>query len=153
MNNQIFYIVDPAQLEFSSIGVTLQERRDRLRDLIVANGAQWAMIRMRNGDFMDVLEKLNRYMGVNDEFVHSAFGNSPLQLLPIGSYDEYGPPLGYYEPDRVREFDQKLRSIPTRRSTVGEMKATGILPAVTYAFRKTFAEAARRGQAVALEHG
>ena len=91
MDNQLFYIVDPAQLKFSTVDMTLQERRDRLGDLIKTNGARWAAIRMRNADFMTVLEKLDHYMQANEEFVNSAFENSPRQLLPIGSTDAYDP--------------------------------------------------------------
>ena len=80
--------------------------RRGLGDLIEANGALWAG-RMRNADFMAVLEKLDRYMPANEKFVNSPFENSPRQILTIGSTGAYDPFLSYYEPDSVREFDQK----------------------------------------------
>ena len=81
--------------------------RRGLGDLIEANGALWAG-RMRNADFMAVLKKLDSYMRANEKLVNSAFKNSPRQMLTIGSTGAYDPFLGCYEPDRVREFDQKL---------------------------------------------
>jgi hypothetical protein len=144
MDNQHFYIIDPAHLEFSSVGMSLQQRRNRLGELIRASGAQWQSIRMRSPDFLAIVEKLDALMNASEDFVQSAFENSPRQILTIGSTAAYDPLLGYYEPDRVREFDRKLRAIPES----GEAPAAQVL----HAFRSTFAEAAKRNAAVALEH-
>jgi hypothetical protein len=153
VDSQLFYIVRPSLLEFPSVGTSLQQRRGRLAELIQATGAQWAVVRMRGADFMATVERLDQFIGADKDFVNSAFENSPRQILPIGSTEAYNPLLGYYEPDRVLKFDWKLRAIPQAVIDSWEKGSNSdLVGQVVSAFRSTFAEAARRGHAVALEH-
>ena len=87
------------------------------------------------------------------ELVDSAFENSPDRMLPKNALDKYSPMLGYYEADRVRSFDQKLRAIPPATVDKWENDPGGeAIGTVVYALRATFAEAAKRKYAVAVEH-
>lgn len=153
MDNQLFYIVSPALFEFSSDGMSLQQRRDRLGELIVSHGSQWAAIRMRAPDFMSAVEALGRFLEADEDFMNSAFENSPRQALPVGSTNSYSPLLGYYEPDRVRHFSAKLQAISA--TVIAEWEngpEGGEMGQVVHAFRSSFAEASRRGYSVAIEH-
>jgi len=153
MDNQLFYIVQPSQLDFPFRAMSLQERRDRLGELVRTRGAEWASLRMRGPDFMAALEQLDRFLATGEELTNSAFENSPGKMLPIGSSGKYDPLFGYYEPDRVRGFDQALRAIPAAVIQGWEAGPNGeIMGRVVHAFRSTFAEAAKRRHAVALEH-
>jgi hypothetical protein len=153
MDNQLFYIVQPTQLEFLVTGVSLQRRRDRLGELVRVHGAEWTRLRMRGPDFLAAVERIDRYLGAGEELMDSAFENSPKQLLPIGSSGEYNPMFGYYEPYRVREFDKRLRTITASAFQGWEAGPNGdIMGQVVYAFRSTFTEAAKRGWAIAIEH-
>jgi hypothetical protein len=153
MNNQIFYVVEPSQLRFPYLAMSLQDRRNRLGELVRTRGAEWAGLRMRGPFFMKAVERLDRYLGAEEELTNSAFENSPMQMLPIGSSGEYDPLFGYYEPDRVQRFDQQLNSIPAPVIRTWEDGPNGeTLGQVVYAFRSTFAEAAKRKLSVAIEH-
>lgn len=153
MDNQLFYIIQPSQLDFSFLRMSLQERRDYLGEIVRARGAEWAGLRMRGADFMTALEELDRLLGAGNELTDSAFENSPRQMLPIGMSSGYNPLFGYYDANRVRGFDQELRAIPAAVIQGWETRPNGdIMGCVVYAFRSTFAEAAKRRHAVALEH-
>jgi hypothetical protein len=153
MDNQLFYIIHPSLFDFSAIGLSLQERRDRLSEAVQRNGARWAEIRMRAPDFMAAVEKLDRQLSAGEQFVDSAFENSPRRMLPAGSTGEYTPLFGYYEPDQVQGFDRKLKAIPASVIDAWEGSPNGeMLGQVVYAFRSTFAEAAKRKHAVAIDH-
>lgn len=153
MDNQAFFIVEPSRIRFSFLALSLQARRDRLGQTVRANGAKWASLRMRGPAFMKVVERLDAYIGASEEFVNSAFENSPLQMLPIGSSNDYNPLFGYYEPDRVQRFDQQLQSIPRAVIENWENGPNGeVIGSVIYAIRSTFSEAAKRKMAVAIEH-
>jgi hypothetical protein len=153
MDNQLFYIIHPSQLDFSSVGMSLQDRRNRLGELVRTRGAEWAALRMRGAEFLAAVEKLDRFLGAAEELVDSAFENSPRQMLPIGSTDAYSPLFGYYEPERVRGLDQRLRAIPAAIIQGWDDGPEGDnIGRVVHAFRSTFAEAAKRGHAVAVEH-
>jgi hypothetical protein len=153
MDNQLFYIVEPSQLTFSAAGMSLQERRDRLRELVRTCGAEWAAIRMRGAEFMAAVEELDRYLRAHEELTNSAFENSPERVLPVGYSGEYNPLFGYYEPDRVREFDEQLRAIPASVIERWEAGPNGdAMGQVVHAFRITFSEAAKRKRAIAVEH-
>ena len=71
-----------------------------------------------------MVERLDARMSANDDFVQSAFENSPRQILTIGSTAAYDPLLGYYEPDRVREFDRKAPRHSRIRRSPGRPSAT-----------------------------
>jgi|SRR5579862_705053 len=153
MDNHVFFIVEPAQLRFAYTMLPLQARRERLGKMVRANGAQWANLRMRGADFMKVVERLDRYIGAEEELVNSAFENSPMQILPIGSSQEYDPLFGYYEPDRVQRYDQQFQAIPGAVIQNWENGPNGdAIASVVYAFRSTFAEAAKRKQGIAIDH-
>lgn len=153
MDNQNFYVIEPSQMRFAHQMLSLQTRRDRLGELVRSRGARWASTRARGKVFMSIVQRLDRYIGAEEELLNSAFENSPLQILPIGSSGEYDPLFGYYEPDRVQRFDQLLHKIPGAVIQNWEDGPNGESTGqVIYAFRSTFAEAARRKQAVAIEH-
>jgi hypothetical protein len=153
MDTHLFYIIDPLRLGFSPAGMSLQQRRDRLGELVRAHGAEWSALRMRAAEFMAAVEKVDRFLGAGDELTNSAFENSPGRMLTIASSGDYEPLFGYYEVDRVRGFQQQLRAIPTPVTQDWENGSDGdIVGQVVYAFRSTFAEAARRARAVVLEH-
>ena len=154
MDNQLFYVVHPAQLVFPYLGMSLQQRRNRLGQLIMSQGAQWAAVRMRAPVFMDAVEQIDEYLIAGQRFVDSAFDNSPQQmLLTAGSTETYDPLLGYYEPAHVREFERALNVIPGDVVNRWENGPHGeIMSQVLHAFRSTFAQAARRRYAVAVEH-
>lgn len=153
MDNQNFYVVEPSQMRFAYQALPLQTRRDRLGELVRARGARWASVRSRGKIFMSIVQRLDRYIGAEEELLNSAFENSPSQILPIGSSGEYDPLFGYYEPDRVQRYDQLLHKIPNAVIQNWEDGPNGeSVGQVIYAFRSTFAEAARRKQAVAIEH-
>ena len=154
MDNQSFYIIQPIRLVFDTAGMSLQQRRDRLGELVRTYGAEWAGLRMRGADFMTAVEKIDLFMGAGDELTNCAFENSPNHVLPAGSAAQYNPLFGYYEPNRVREFDQQLRAMPPAVIQRWEAGPNGeVIAQVVHAFRSSFAEAAKREYAVALEHG
>jgi len=153
MDNQVFYVVEPSQMRFSFSVMSLQMRRDRLGELVRSKGAEWAGLRVRGPVFMHAVQRLDRFLGAEEELVNSAFENSPQQMLPIGSSGKYDPLFGYYEPDRVQRFNQQLNAIPPGVMQGWENGADGdSMGRVVYAFRSTFAEAARRRLSVAIEH-
>lgn len=153
MDNQLFYIVEPTQLEFFATAMSLQRRRDRLGELVRVHGSEWTRLRMHGPDFLGAVVRIDRYLGAGEELMDSAFENSPKQVLPIGSSGEYNPMFGYYEPHRVREFDKQFRAIAASALQGWDAGPNGdIMGQVVYAFRSTFAEAAKRGWAIAIEH-
>jgi hypothetical protein len=153
MDNQHFYVVDPAQLRFTSLGDSLQRRRDRLGELVRATGAEWAGLRMRAPDFLASVEELDRFLDADSELTNSTFENSPQEVLPIGSSGAYDPLFGYFDPVRVKRFHRNLNAIPATKIETWEAGANGeTMGRVVHAFRSTFAEAAKRGHAVAVEH-
>jgi hypothetical protein len=153
MDNKVLYIIDPSELDFRFAGMPLQRRRDRLGEIVRMRGAEWASLRVRGTDFMAALEELDRFLAAREEFLNSAFENSPHEMLPIGSTGEYEPLFGYYPPHLVQRFDRELRTIPGAVIQRWEDGPNGdTMGSVAHAFRSTFAEAARRLQAVAVEH-
>jgi len=149
----MFYIIDPSELDIRFAGMSLQRRRDRLGELVRSRGAAWANLRVSGTDFMAAVEKLDRFLGAREELLNSAFENSPNEMLPIGSSDKYNPLFGYYPPHLVRRFDQELRTIPAAVIEHWEEGPNGdTMGSVTHAFRSTFIEAAKRRQAIAVEH-
>jgi len=149
----MFYIIDPSELDFRFAGMPLQRRRDRLGELVRARGAHWGSLRVRGTDFMAAVEELDHFLGAGEELLNSAFENSPNEMLPIGSSDRYNPLFGYYPPHLVRRFDRELRTIPEAVIQHWEEGPNGdTIGSVTYAFRSAFTEAAKRRQAIAVEH-
>lgn len=156
MDNQTFYLIQPAELAFSPANMSLQQRRNMLRELLQKHGALWATTRSRAEAFMKSVQQLDRFLGTGEELADCAFENSPSEILPIGSVNEYDPLFGYYEPARVLKFHSKLRTIPgpvieeweARPEPEGE-----ILGQVVHAFLSVFSEAAARKCAVAIDHG
>jgi hypothetical protein len=156
MDNQLFYLIQPEALDFPSDGMSLQERRDRLRQLLEEHGALWVTIRSPGTDFMESVEELDRFLGADNELTDCVFENSPGEILPIGSCDEYDPLFGYYERERVVKFHGKLSTIPSHILEEWENRPEPqgeILSAVVHAFRSSFAEAASRKWAIAIDHG
>ena len=140
-------------MEFSFGGTSLQQRREKLAEVVKTNGSEWANLRARGADFMAVVERIDRQIIADEEFLNSAFENSPLHMLRIGYTDNYNPLFGYYEPSRARVFVKRMQAIPATVVAGWENGKLGDLTAqVLRAFQSTFAEAANRDHAVAIEH-
>jgi len=154
MDNELLYIISPAELSFSPAGISLPERRARLSAIVRTRGALWSSLRMRGSEFLDSAEKLDGYLRAGGKFVDSAFENSPQAMLPVGSYKDYAPLFGYYDPESVRKFDRELRAIPAAviDKWEDEPNENSVIGQVVHAFRFTFAEAAKRGHSVVVEH-
>jgi hypothetical protein len=153
MDNQCFYIVDSEKLRFPFLGRPLQERRETLSTLLRNFGAEWSSLRVRAQDFLPLVNEIGNAIGVGQELADLTFENSPFDVLPVGSLDEYYPFFGYMTPEIVARYDTLLSSLPQQVVDQFETRDDdGIASRVLYAYRSTFSEAHARNRAVAIDH-
>jgi hypothetical protein len=153
MDNFIFYVVVPDVLNFPFEGLSLQERRFRLRDTLKSKAAQWESVRLRGAFFLDYLESLAKLINSSPAFEECFYESSPANMLPHGRIGDYNPMFGYFEPADVLKYDQAFRDLaPEAVQQFEEADADGVHSLVWRACSSTFSEAASRRAAIAIDH-
>jgi hypothetical protein len=116
-------------------------------------GSQWIEIRSRARDFLRVVTELSEALGKGEEMADLSFENSPLDILPIGTVNEYDPCFGYFPPPRVVEYSSLIAAMPEHLAKRFEEREDGGLASrILYAYRSSFREALSRSCAIAIDH-
>ena len=153
MDNFVFYVVSPEVLRFPVADLSLQDRRFRLREILKSQAAQWETVRLRGVIFMGCLESLAKMINSSPAFEELFYENSPDNILPRGSIDDYSPMFGYFEPADVQKYDLAFRNLdPSAIQSFEAADDDGAHSLVWRACSSTFAEAASRRVAVAVDH-
>ena len=118
-----------------------------------ASASLWASLRTRAAQFMDVVNEIGSAIGKGQELTDFTFENSPFDILPLGSVDEYNPLFGYFPPAMVTEYLGLFKTLPKEfRNSFDARNDDGIAARTLYAYESSFAEAASRGYAIPIDH-